>query len=154
MGSETITFDFKSSNLHQVYFPARLFKTSDALTTGPQQLAPHRILGCKIHKFETTYKRIKCHNYMCVDVFYELTHLPFEFFLKYMKLATLLTRKRANKFSKNKKVLLRERKKHTAHRIASTRCAVLYPGGGYLPWPGVPKLERGYLPWPVGTYPG
>ena len=44
----------------------------------------------------------------------------------------------------NKKVLLRERKRHTARHVL----------GGYLPWPGggVPHLARGYLPWP-GGYP-
>ena len=55
----------------------------------------------------------------------------------------------------NKKVLLRERKRHTARRVASTRYAVggggvptlgggrvsTFPGGG-----GVPTLGRGYLP--------
>ena len=30
----------------------------------------------------------------------------------------------------NKKVLLRERKRHTARRVASTHCAALCPGGG------------------------
>ena len=40
---------------------------------------------------------------------------------------------------KNKKVLLRERKRHTARHVASTRCVV--PVGGYLPWVG-----GGYLP--------
>ena len=67
----------------------------------------------------------------------------------------------------NKTVLLRERKRHTAHRVASARYAVLvrggtYPGaGGYLPWWGVPTLVGGtypgggYLPWwEGGTYPG
>ena len=69
----------------------------------------------------------------------------------------------------NKKVLLLERKSHTA------RCsgAVLSPGGGgegntyfgwgggYLPWPGSTylgwrgtHLGCGYLPWIEGTYPG
>ena len=64
----------------------------------------------------------------------------------------------------NKKVLLRERKRHTVRRVASTRCAAPVPwvgegvptlaGGTYLEW-GVPTLERGgYLLWKVGTYPG
>ena len=84
----------------------------------------------------------------------------------------------------NKKVLLRERKRHTACHVASTRCAALSPvggggggrgglptlalaGGGGVPtldW-GVPTLAGGwclpwtaggYLPWPggKGTYPG
>ena len=49
------------------------------------------------------------------------------------------------RFMYNKKVLLRERKRRTARRVASP----LWGGGiptlatGYLPWPG-----RGYLPWP------
>ena len=36
----------------------------------------------------------------------------------------------------NKKVLLCERKRHTAHRVASPCCAALSPGGGGgdLPW--------------------
>ena len=74
----------------------------------------------------------------------------------------------------NKKVLLRERKRHTDRNVSSTPYAVLYRG--YLPWPegdgvptlaggGVPTLARGrgvptlagegYLPWPGrgrGTY--
>ena len=43
----------------------------------------------------------------------------------------------------NKTVLLRERKRHTARRVASTRYAVLGGGGGgtYLGWGG-----GGYLP--------
>ena len=73
-----------------------------------------------------------------------------------------------------KKVLLRERKRHTARRIASTHCAALSPGRGqgegYLPWMGEGRtylgqggkyLGRVYLPWmglPTfdqgGTYPG
>ena len=40
------------------------------------------------------------------------------------------------------KVLLRERKRHTARRVASTRHAVPVGGGG-----GVPTLVGGYLPW-------
>ena len=61
-------------------------------------------------------------------------------------------------FSK-KKVLLRERKRHTAHRVASP-----WRGGGgecYLPWPGGTYLGQGvstlaglYLPWQGGTYLG
>ena len=61
----------------------------------------------------------------------------------------------------NKKVLLRERKRHTAHCIASACYAVpvwgrggTYSGGGvptlvggYLSWWGVPTLVGGYLPW-------
>ena len=45
----------------------------------------------------------------------------------------------------NKKVLLRERKRHTARRIASTRCDAMFPCGG-----GVPTLAGRYLPWPGG----
>ena len=52
----------------------------------------------------------------------------------------------------NKKVLLRERKRHTARHVASAR------GEGYLPWTGgvltfdlamgVPTLDgEEYLPW-------
>ena len=62
----------------------------------------------------------------------------------------------------NKKVLLRERKRHTAHCVASPYrggtylgCGgdthlcqgVTYLGWGYLPWPGGTHLCRGYLPW-------
>ena len=46
----------------------------------------------------------------------------------------------------NKKVLLRERKRHTACRVPSTHYAVPVGGGTYL--------AGGYLPWPGGTYPG
>ena len=47
-----------------------------------------------------------------------------------------------NKLRQHKKVLLCERKRHTAHRATSVRCAD-------LSWPGgVPTLARGYLPWP------
>ena len=42
-----------------------------------------------------------------------------------------------NMYDCNKKVLLRERKRHTARRVASPWLG----GGGYLSWPG------GYLPW-------
>ena len=67
----------------------------------------------------------------------------------------------------NNKVLLRERKRHTARPVASP-----WPGGGgvstfggggatylgrrrgtYLGW-GVPALAGGYLPWLEGTYLG
>ena len=48
---------------------------------------------------------------------------------------------------KKHKVLLRKRKRHTAYRVASTRC-----GGGEG---GVPTLPGGYLPWPHGgIHPG
>ena len=58
----------------------------------------------------------------------------------------------------NKKVLLRERKRHTARRVASTCCATLSPGGTYPGW-GVPTLDGGtypggkYLPWSGGYRP-
>ena len=57
------------------------------------------------------------------------------------------------KFYINKKVLLRERKRHTARRVASTPYVVLT---GYSPpWPGCPPLagpgrvppQPGYPPW-------
>ena len=56
----------------------------------------------------------------------------------------------------NKKVLLRERKRHTARRVVSTPSVVLtgYPprpdlaGGGYLTWVPPPVLTWG------GTWPG
>ena len=55
----------------------------------------------------------------------------------------------------NKKVLLRERKRHTANRTASVHCADLSWLGSTYPGLGVPTLAReGYLPWPGGTYPG
>ena len=81
-------------------------------------------------------------------------------------------------FRTNKKVLLRELKRHTARRAASVRCADLswlgwggtFPGqrGGTFPgqrgggtypgWrEGVPTLARGrgtYPGWGWGTYPG
>ena len=71
--------------------------------------------------------------------------------------------------SPNKKVLLREHKRHTAHRVASPGGKGTYLGqGGYLPWwgylpwqgvptlagGGVPTLAKGYLPWLGGTYLG
>ena len=60
----------------------------------------------------------------------------------------------------NKKVLLRERKRHTARRVASTRYAVLVGvgvptlGGGYLPWwgGGVPTPGGGWGTY-LGRYP-
>ena len=36
----------------------------------------------------------------------------------------------------NKKILLRECKRHNIHRIVSTRCAALSPGGGTYPYWG------------------
>ena len=72
----------------------------------------------------------------------------------------------------NKKVLLRERKRHTNRSVTSTPYAVLSWGvptldrehlpwgtplltwpGGYLLWE-VPTLARGYLPWMGSTYLG
>ena len=42
----------------------------------------------------------------------------------------------------NKKVLLRERKRHTDRRLSSTSCTVLsWGGGGVLPLPGVPHPD-------------
>ena len=48
-----------------------------------------------------------------------------------------------------KKILLRERKRHTTCRVASPR------GGRYLPW-GIPSSwpDQEYPPWPGGTYLG
>ena len=57
---------------------------------------------------------------------------------------------RKNNF--NKKVLLRERKRHTARRVASTCYAV--PVGGYLLWWGGAYPGGGYLPWVGGIYSG
>ena len=58
------------------------------------------------------------------------------------------------KNSENKKVLLRECKRHTARHVASTRYAVLmgwgggtYSGGGYLPWWGYLLWWGKYLLW-------
>ena len=50
-----------------------------------------------------------------------------------------------------KKVLLRERKRHTGRSVASIHCAG--GEGAYLDYGGgVLILARGYLPWPGGTY--
>ena len=46
----------------------------------------------------------------------------------------------------NKTVLLRERKRHTAHRIASTGCSAL-SGGGYSGYPTLPGPGMGYPPY-------
>ena len=47
-----------------------------------------------------------------------------------------------------KKVLLLKSKRHTASCAASTRCAALSFGGGYLPWTGgTYPGGGGYLPW-------
>ena len=68
----------------------------------------------------------------------------------------------------NKKVILRERKKHTARRVASARGEEYLPwmggrgtylgqGEQYLPW-GTPSPHpdlvggQGYLPWTGGGY--
>ena len=60
--------------------------------------------------------------------------------------AFLVVHQRAMELMINKKVLLRERKRHTARRVASTPYVVLTgypPGAGYPPsWPG----RGGYLP--------
>ena len=74
-----------------------------------------------------------------------------------------------SKIGKNKKVLLRERKRYTTHHVASPEGGTYlgwgwvpilagvptlakggtYLGQGYLPWPrGIPTLAGGYLPWP------
>ena len=57
------------------------------------------------------------------------------------------------KLKLNKKVLLRERKRHTARRVASTPYVVLTgypPRPGYPPWQGTPPAR--VPPWP--GYPG
>ena len=57
-----------------------------------------------------------------------------------------------SKIIENKKVLLRERKRHTARRVASTRYAAL--SGGYLGYsPPSSRPGRGYLiqTWSGGT---
>ena len=54
----------------------------------------------------------------------------------------------------NKKVLLRERKRHTTCRAASVCCADLSWPEGYLPWLGGTYPGRGDLPCLGGTYPG
>ena len=51
----------------------------------------------------------------------------------------------------NKKVLLRERKRHTAHHVASP-WGDTYLGWGVPTLVGGPTLAGGYLPWPGGTY--
>ena len=48
--------------------------------------------------------------------------------------------------NKNKKILLRERKRHTARRVASTRYAV--PVGGTPTWEDVPPIWEGGTPLP------
>ena len=55
----------------------------------------------------------------------------------------------------NKKVLLRERKRHTDRRVASTRYAAPGGGGG-VPWAGAPMLggTPGQAPPLPGGYPG
>ena len=60
------------------------------------------------------------------------------------------------KILSDKTVLLRERKRHTARRVASTHSVVLGGGGGVPTLVGgVPTLVRGeYLPCWGGTHPG
>ena len=55
----------------------------------------------------------------------------------------------------NKKVLLRERKRHTARRIPSARYAALSSGGGYPGYPPLhhPDLAQG-VPPTIQTWPG
>ena len=55
----------------------------------------------------------------------------------------------------NKKVLLRERKRHTACRVASPTYLGWEGGGGYLPSLGGGTYlgQGGYLPWPGGYLP-
>ena len=72
----------------------------------------------------------------------------------------LVVRGTKRKYKQNKKVLLRELKRHTERGLSSTPYAAL-SGGGYLPWlggtypgRGVPTLPGGYLPCPEGTYLG
>ena len=62
------------------------------------------------------------------------------------------------KTTENKKVLLCEHKRHTAHHIASTRYAALSNGGGGYPiqswWGGTPSSHGGGYPiqsWGGGT---
>ena len=55
---------------------------------------------------------------------------------------------------KNKTVLLRERKRHTARCVASARHAVPVGEGGYLPWWLVPTLGGTYPGGVRGTYHG
>ena len=51
----------------------------------------------------------------------------------------------------NKKVLLRERKRHTARRVTSARYAALCNGG--VPWVGGTPSQVGGTPSQVGGYP-
>ena len=55
--------------------------------------------------------------------------------------------------SENKKVLLRERKRHTARHVSSAPSVVLSQGGGYLiPGQGLPIPGQGiHHPWTGGT---
>ena len=53
------------------------------------------------------------------------------------------------KSSKNKKVLLRERKRHTAGLLCLPTVLLCHPG-----WWGRPTLPGEYLPWQGGIYPG
>ena len=71
------------------------------------------------------------------------------------------SRKLKEKLILNKKVLLRERKRHTARHAASHRGGGTYLGQGdtylgwgYLPWLwGTPPWLGGYPPWPKGEVP-
>ena len=68
-------------------------------------------------------------------------------------------------YYKYKKVLLRERKRHTAHRVASTPYVVLngyppsrvppwsWPGGGYSAYLGTPQQGTPQQGMPPGRYP-
>ena len=70
------------------------------------------------------------------------------------------------KISSNKKLLLRERKRHTDRDVSSTPSAVLSQGVGTLGYPSpCQDLARGVVPWPgsrylgvppppIGTWPG
>ena len=49
-----------------------------------------------------------------------------------------------------KKVLLRDRKRHTVRHIASTCSPVPYLGEGGIPIPAIPSLELGVHPCELG----
>ena len=74
-----------------------------------------------------------------------------------MPIMWILYKLLTSSYLQNKKVLLRERKRHTARRVVSTPSVVLpgYPPGGGT-WPGYPP-QGGYLtrvPPRGGTWPG
>ena len=50
------------------------------------------------------------------------------------------------------KKVLRECKRYTARRVASTRCAAVSQGGGFLPWPGGGTYPHWGVPTPAGGY--